>query len=177
MLKGASTALNRASANRQYRSFLRHSGLAQTGEISGFEQGADFRHTPMSDGSHAGDARITIVAAELPGFREFGGGACGFASQGIGRGEPATSVRCGRNGAAPFFEPDDRLGYARLQQMHTPDLEIAPAEVGIAGAEADSLLHERDHLVYRPGKEPTRAPSRIRVRPPRIDPARAARGL
>src|SRR6266446_5561356 len=32
------------------RSFLRHPGFAQTGEISGFVQGADLRHPPEFDG-------------------------------------------------------------------------------------------------------------------------------
>jgi hypothetical protein len=51
----------------------------------------------------------TIVAAQPPGFAEFGGSAFGFASSGIGRGEMGVNDRCGRNGAARFFQPDDRL--------------------------------------------------------------------
>src|SRR5262245_28899619 len=38
------------------RSFFRHSGFAQTGEISGLEQLADFRHTEIFDGHKTGNA-------------------------------------------------------------------------------------------------------------------------
>jgi hypothetical protein len=48
------------------------SGIPQPGDEGGFEQGADFRHTPMSVGPQEGDAQITTVAAQLPGYREFG---------------------------------------------------------------------------------------------------------
>jgi hypothetical protein len=44
----------RITANRHCRSFLRHSGLAQPGEISGFEQGACLRRPPISDGPQDG---------------------------------------------------------------------------------------------------------------------------
>jgi hypothetical protein len=41
------------TANRQCRSFLRHAGLAQPGEISAFDQGTDLRHPPI-EGPQAG---------------------------------------------------------------------------------------------------------------------------
>jgi hypothetical protein len=48
---------------------LRHPGLAQPGEISGFEQSADLRHAPIiarsgeSGGLDVGQAGISIVVA------------------------------------------------------------------------------------------------------------------
>jgi hypothetical protein len=71
------------------RSFFRHSGLAQPGEIRGFPQGAGLRHPPpcAGKGLQAGDARKKISAVQPSGFGEFGGGAVGFASEGIGGGE------------------------------------------------------------------------------------------
>src|SRR4051794_10143100 len=74
------------TANRQCRSFLRHSGLAQPGEIRGFEQGAGLRYPPVSAGLHVCDARKATVDAQPPGFGEFGGGAFGLAFEGIGGG-------------------------------------------------------------------------------------------
>src|SRR5437762_13139343 len=67
-------------------SFLRHPGLAQTGEIGGFDQGADVGHSPRFGGPQAGDAGITIVADQHAGFRELGGGALVVALVSIGRG-------------------------------------------------------------------------------------------
>ena len=61
------------------RSFLRHSAPPQTNEKSRFVQGADFRHPEISAHLQAGDGRIMVIAEPL-GFREFGGGAFGFAS-------------------------------------------------------------------------------------------------
>jgi len=84
-------------------SLLRHPGLTETGEIRGFEQGADFRHPEILDGLHAGDAKIATVAHEFPGFSEFGGGALGLAFEGIGGGEAAVRGRYARLGAARFF--------------------------------------------------------------------------
>jgi hypothetical protein len=75
------------------RSFLRHSRLAQAIVISCFEQGADFRHTPICDGLQASDARKTIVAARPAGFGEFGGGAVRVAFDPIGGGEIGVSCR------------------------------------------------------------------------------------
>ena len=69
------------------QSFLRHSRLAQASVINCFEQGADFRHTPICDGLQASDARKTIVAARPAGFGEFGGGAVRVAF------DPITAVR------------------------------------------------------------------------------------
>ncbi len=80
------------------------------------------------DGLQAGDARITIVAAQPAGFGEFGGGAFGLAFEGIGGGELGVNERMCRIGAARLFEPDDRLVGARLQQMHVPNPEIPNAD-------------------------------------------------
>ena len=52
-----------------------------------------------------------------------------------------------------LFEPDDRLMVARLQQMHHPDGPVPNTDLRVAGAAADGLLHERDHLVNEPGEE------------------------
>ena len=99
-------------------------------------------------GLQAGDAGKKIPALQPPGFGEFGGGAFGFASEGISSGEAAALEGYGRRGAARFFEPDDRLVGKRLQQMHSPDEVVPPTDSGIARAEANGLLDERDHLVY-----------------------------
>jgi len=69
------------------RSFLRHPGLAQAGEIGGFMQGTDVRHAEILDGPQPGDTRKTIVADQPSGFGEFGGGAFGLACEGVGGGE------------------------------------------------------------------------------------------
>jgi hypothetical protein len=63
---------------------LRHPGLAQAGEISSLEQGADLRYSPVSRGLHASDARVAIVSAQPTGFGEFGGGAFGVTVEGVG---------------------------------------------------------------------------------------------
>src|SRR5207248_2264787 len=99
------------TANRQCRSFFRHSGLAQPGEIRGFVQRTDLRRPQprARKGLQAGDARKKVSTVQPPGFGEFGGGAFGFASEGIGGGEGEMSERSARSGAARFFEPDDRL--------------------------------------------------------------------
>jgi hypothetical protein len=98
-----------------------------------------------------GDARITIVAGHPPGFGEFGGGAFDIAVEGIGSGEAAVMARYGGSGRARLFKPDDRLVGARLQQMHSPDLGVPPADAGIARAETDGLFRERDRLVQQTG--------------------------
>ena len=94
----------------------------------------------IATGLQTGDARIRSSAAQPAGFGEFGGGEFGVAFEGIGGGEAAAKEWCGRIGAARFFEPDDRLVGARLQQMREPDPVIPIADAGIAGAEADGLL-------------------------------------
>src|SRR5262245_52014406 len=43
------------AANRHFRSFLWHAGLAQAGEISGVEQGVGLRHSEIRDGLRGGD--------------------------------------------------------------------------------------------------------------------------
>ena len=70
------------------QSFLRHPSLAQAGKIGGFVQGADLRHSPPGAGKglQVGDARKKFSAVKPPRFGEFGGGAFGFASEGIGGG-------------------------------------------------------------------------------------------
>jgi hypothetical protein len=107
----------------------------------------------MSAGLHVREARKKIVAAQPSGFGEFGGGAFGLAFERISRGESATNERYCRHGAARFFEPDDRVVGVRLQQTYSPNQDVPPGDVGIAGIEANGLLRERDHLVYKPGVE------------------------
>jgi hypothetical protein len=51
---------------------LRHPGLAQTGEIGGFVQGADLRHPVIYGGLQVGDARITAIGGEPLGFLSLG---------------------------------------------------------------------------------------------------------
>src|SRR5260370_40924659 len=88
---GPPAAMAGITASRQCRSLLRHSGLAQPGEISGFVQSAGLRHPPPCAGKdlQAGDARDKISAVQPPGFGEFGGGAGGFASEALSGGESA----------------------------------------------------------------------------------------
>src|ERR1700694_212449 len=107
------------TADRQCRSFLRHPGLAQAGEISGFEQSADLRYPPIFFGLEASDAGKAIVAEQPPGFVEFSGGAVGLFFEAIGRGEECVSVPFSRIGVARLFEPDDSLVCTRLQKMHS----------------------------------------------------------
>src|SRR5882757_3432852 len=95
------------------RSFLRHPGLTQAGEICSFEQGADFRYSPISwpaqspRGLQAGDARI--ARGQSTGLREFGRGAFGLAFKSVGRSKPSVWVAVSRNSADRLFEPNDRL--------------------------------------------------------------------
>jgi len=37
--------------------------------------------------------------------------------------------------------------------MHNPYDAVPCTDLGVAGATADALLHERDHFVYRSGQE------------------------
>src|SRR5262249_26186302 len=67
----------------------------------------------------------------------------------IGRGEINVNIRQSRIGVARLLEPADRFVDARSQQMRDPNPDIPVDDVGIAGTEADSLLRERDRLVYR----------------------------
>src|SRR5215472_16216550 len=135
-------------------SLLRHPGLAEAAEIGGFEQRPSLRGPPPTwIGLQMGDARKKIAAVQPPGLGEFGHGTFGFASEGIGGGEAAAKDRCGRHGAARFFEPDYRLVGVRLQQMRGSNQVVERADAGIARAEANGLLDERDHLLYRPGVE------------------------
>ena len=127
-------------------SLLRHPGLAQAGEIRGFQQSPDLRRPPPCKGSQAADARKTTVHSQPAGFGELGGGASGFASEGIGSGE-ATAVERHRRGGAPrFFEPDYRLVDVQLQQIRGSNQAVTVANV-IARTEANGLLEERRHLV------------------------------
>jgi hypothetical protein len=66
------------------RSFLGHPGLAQSSEISGFDQGLDLRHAPRRDRPQVGDAGITIIANQSSGFGELGCGALDLAVESIG---------------------------------------------------------------------------------------------
>ena len=115
-------------------SLLRHSGLAQPGEVGSFEQLADFGYPQMRDDDlPPGNARITIVRAKSLGFGEFGGGPFSLPSERVGSGEAAAKHRCGGSGPARSLEPRDRLVDARLQQMHSPNQKIRKADRGIAG--------------------------------------------
>jgi len=84
------------TANRPCRSFFRHAGLAQAGEVSGFDQSADLRYAPIFDSPEASNARKAIVAEQPPGFGEFRGGKVGLSFKAIGRGEER--VICGGSG-------------------------------------------------------------------------------
>src|SRR5215831_18997559 len=75
-----------------WRSFLRHSGLAEPGEVRGFVQCLDFRHSPIGGRPETGDARIAIISAQSPGLGELRIGAPGFAHQSIGGGEKSAGA-------------------------------------------------------------------------------------
>src|SRR6516164_3814252 len=94
------------------RSLLRHPGLAQAGEMGGFEQGSDFRYSPIADGLQAREARKSIVQRQPPGFGEFGGGALDFAGEAIGCSEVGMGRRMLRHSATRLLEPCDRLARA-----------------------------------------------------------------
>src|SRR6516165_7464994 len=102
------------------RSFFRHPGLAQTGDVSGFEQGADLRHPPIaarsgvSGGLQAGDAQMSVITAESPSFGEFGEGLFILALKGVGGNEQGAKPRKSRIGAARLFEPQDGVAGARF---------------------------------------------------------------
>src|SRR5271166_5727994 len=77
----------RKSRSRRRWSLFRHAGLAQPGEIGGFEPAGAFWR-PRTHSGQSGDARIAIVAAQSPGFSEFGGGEFALAFESVGSGEP-----------------------------------------------------------------------------------------
>src|SRR3984893_4295248 len=79
---------------RSRRTLLRHPGLAQAGEISGFVQRADLRHPQPRTGMRlqAGHARKKI-SVQLPGFGKFSDSAFGFTSEGTRGGEAAVRYR------------------------------------------------------------------------------------
>src|SRR5215469_15412063 len=76
-------------------SLLRHPGLAQTGDIGGFEQGADLRYQlpEIFDLAQPGEARKAVVAAEPAGLGEFGGSALGLTGEDVGGSELGADVR------------------------------------------------------------------------------------
>jgi hypothetical protein len=113
----------------------------------------DLRHPESSDRAQAGDARITIVAAQAAGLGEFGGGVIGGALEAVCRGEIGAGIRMCRIGVARFFESVNRLVVARLQQVYNPNPSIPIVDGGLARAKADGSLDDRDHLLYRPGQE------------------------
>jgi hypothetical protein len=87
------------------------------------------RHSPISlTGLQVGDARIAIVAAQPPGFGEFGGGVFGLALEGIGGGEAGANERIFRIGVARLFEPEGIASSVRdcsrctrpIWKYHTP---------------------------------------------------------
>src|SRR6516164_2269085 len=104
-------------------------------------------------GLQSSDARKEISSIEPLGLGEFRSGAFGVASEGIGGGEAAALDRYTRQGVARFFEPHDRLVGVRLQQMYGTNEVAKRADAGITRAQANGLLHERDHLVDRPDVE------------------------
>src|SRR5204863_6009418 len=63
-------------------SFLRHSGLTQAGEVSGFEQSLDLGNI-ISAGPHASDAWIRALTREAASLGEFSGGTFGLALESI----------------------------------------------------------------------------------------------
>ena len=155
-------------------------------------KGADLRQPEKSRGLQAGDARISIVAAQPAGFGEFGGGAFGVAFKGIGGGEPGMVLRECRIGVARFFEPGNRLVDARLQQMRLPDpantimpirgsrglRRMACSWSGIASSiDPVRTCTGRAGLCEQPVAIERERPSRIREWPPRIGSVRAAAGL
>src|SRR5215813_10067119 len=91
MLSGARRRGTRTSRPQPLQSLLQHARLPQTGEISGFEQGAGrWRSQPgASKGPQTSNARKAIVARKPAGFGELGSGAFGFTFEGIGGGEAA----------------------------------------------------------------------------------------
>src|SRR6516162_5282486 len=129
--------------SRRRRSLFRHAGLAQPGEIGGFEEGLGLR-LPGKCGSQARDTRITIVAAQPPGLGEFGGGAFALTLESVGRSKRGAGSRtfpwvC----ATRLFEPESRLVDARLHQMRSPNRPIPRPDVGITGTEPDGFFEER----------------------------------
>jgi hypothetical protein len=59
-------------------SLLRHSGLLQTGEISGLAKSTDCLSLITGRGSQTSDARIRTLATQPTSFGEFRGGAFGL---------------------------------------------------------------------------------------------------
>src|SRR5262249_36060953 len=113
---GANSLPHRRRGSRQdggLWSLFRHSGLAQPGDISRVEQGADLRHPKILDTPQVGNAQIRPFAplppAFPPGFPEFCCGACGLAFEGISGAKPNAWYWISRKSAPRSFEPEDRL--------------------------------------------------------------------
>ena len=87
------------TADRQCRSFLRHLGLAQAGEISGFGQSAVLRYPPIFGGPEASYARKAIVAEQPPGFGKFRAGAVELSRR------SGAACRCARLTAGTIHRP------------------------------------------------------------------------
>src|SRR5215472_9585316 len=120
-------------------SFFGQPGLAQTGKISGFKQGADLEHAPPCawKGLQVRDARIKGSAIKPPSLGKLHDSALQGATEGIGGGKVEVIIWLFRTGTARFFEPDDRLVDARLQQMHHPDNPVPNTDLRVPGATAD----------------------------------------
>ena len=101
--------------SRRRRSLFRHAGLAQAGEIRGFEDGLGLRLS-CNHGPQSADARIAIVAAQSAGFGEFCGGAFALAFESVGRGEPGVGLRTLHRVCATrlFTGPDMQICRIRL---------------------------------------------------------------
>jgi hypothetical protein len=107
--------------------------------------------TMRRDRPQASDARKKTFAVQPLSFSKFGGCAFDFPSEGIGGGKTAAMERYSGHVTARFFKPDDRLVDMRLQQICGSHQVVVMADVGITRAEANGLLHQRDHLLYRSG--------------------------
>src|SRR6516165_10175835 len=91
------------------RSFLRHAGLAQAGEIGGFVQSANLWYPEIPAGYHASDAGIKSVGAQLSRFGERRRSASYLALKGVGGSQITLRQRGRRVRPASSLEPQDRL--------------------------------------------------------------------
>ena len=92
-------------------SCLRHPRVAQSGEIGCFEQDTDRRPSERSQGPQTRDARVTVVATQLAGLGEFGGGAPSVTLETEGGGK--VSVRKGLMELAVCALSNQRIASSR----------------------------------------------------------------
>ena len=95
---------NNKFAQTTKRSFLRHPGLAQPGDVGGFEQCADLgcECPEIFNGPQADEARIAVVGAQPAGLGDFGAGMFGIAGKGVGGSEASADVRMCRGALRAF---------------------------------------------------------------------------